>query len=65
MAPVVIATRRIPTGTRLTKADIKIENWPEELVSEDSARDQDSVVGKRTLRPIFKGAPFNTSVLEN
>ena len=65
MAPVVIATRRIPTGTRLTKADIKIENWPEELVSEDSARDQDSVVGKRTLRPIFRGGPINTSVLEN
>ena len=65
MAPVVIATRRIPTGTRLTKADIKIENWPEELISEDSARDQDSVVGKRTLRPIFRGGPINTSVLEN
>ena len=65
MVPVAIATRRIQAGKRLTKADVKIENWPEELVTEDFAQDQGSVVGKQALRPIFKGAPFNTSVLEN
>lgn len=65
LAPVAIATRRIPTGKRLTKADVKIENWPEELVSEDFAQDQGSVVGKQTLRPISQGMPVNTSMLED
>ena len=63
--PVAIATRRIKVGERLTKADVKIEKWPEEVVPKNIAGDQKSVVGKQARRAYQKGMPFHLSGLED
>ncbi len=55
MAPVVVATTHLDQRTKLSDENVKLENWPVNLIPEGSATDLGDVRGKIITNPLSKG----------
>src|SRR5215208_3183918 len=54
---VVIAAQDVPEGGRIERLDIAVGQWPATTVPAGAFTSPDSVVGRVTRMPIFKGEP--------
>ncbi|HUP90327.1 MAG TPA: Flp pilus assembly protein CpaB [Longimicrobiales bacterium] len=54
---VVIAARDLAPGTTVSQADVKIAQWPANLMPSSPARSVDEVVGRGVVAPIYQGEP--------
>ena len=54
---VVVAAQDVPEGGRIERLDIAIGQWPATTVPAGAFTSPDSVVGRVTRMPIFKGEP--------
>lgn len=55
LASVVVATQDVPEGVALTRSAMTVERWPEASAPDSAFRVVDSVVGRVTRIPVFKG----------
>ena len=59
--PVVVATRAIPIGTRLTKDDVKVVAWPAKTQVPGAFADVTTVVDRGVIAPIGLNEPITTT----
>jgi pilus assembly protein CpaB len=56
--PVVVAASDLDIGTELSKADIRIIDWPANAVPADAFSDPNQVVGRGIVLPIIQNEPI-------
>lgn len=61
LVPVVVATAFLDHDTELTEKNCKLENWPFEIVPENSAKSLEDVKHKAVTTRINKGVPISMS----
>ncbi|HET9267470.1 MAG TPA: Flp pilus assembly protein CpaB [Vicinamibacterales bacterium] len=59
--PVVVATRAIPVGTRLTKDDVKVVAWPARTQVPDAFSNVPAVVDRGVIAPIGLNEPVTAA----
>jgi pilus assembly protein CpaB len=59
--PVVVATRAIPLGTRLTADDLKIAAWPARTPVPGAVADPAALVDRGVIAPIGENEPVTTA----
>jgi pilus assembly protein CpaB len=59
--PVVVATRELPMGTRLTADDVKVVAWPARTPLTDSFPNVQSVVDRGVIAPIGPNEPLTAA----
>ena len=59
--PVVVATRAIPVGTRLTKDDVKVVAWPARTQVPGAFSNVPAVVDRGVIAPIALNEPLTTT----
>jgi pilus assembly protein CpaB len=59
LVPVVVATEFMDHDTELTEKNCKIENWPAEIVPENSAKSLEELKHKAVTTRINKGVPLS------
>ncbi len=59
LVPVVVATEFMDHDTELTEKNCKIENWPAEIVPENSAKSLEEVQHKAVTIRVNKGVPIS------
>lgn len=58
MGRIAVARRRIEKGQLITADDIKFEQWPEELIPENSFDDDRGIVDRNAKEMIYRGKPI-------
>jgi pilus assembly protein CpaB len=61
LVPVVVATRAIPIGTRLTKDDVKVVAWPAKTQVPGAFSAVEGVVDRGVIAPIGLNEPVTTA----
>jgi pilus assembly protein CpaB len=59
--PVVVATRAIPVGTRLTKDDVKVVAWPARTQVPGAFSNVPAVIDRGVIAPIALNEPLTTT----
>ena len=59
--PVVVATRAIPVGTRLTKDDVKVVAWPARTQVPGAFSNVPAVIDRGVIAPIAPNEPLTTT----
>ena len=58
MAPVVVANEDLPDGATVSRSNISTKPWPAQTIPPGAYSSVDSVVGRVTRVPVFKGEPM-------
>ena len=56
--PVLVASRDLSPGMRITLQDVELESWPSEMIPPDAATDRSTVLGKIVRSPVNQGQPI-------
>src|SRR5947208_17120554 len=62
---VVAATRPIPTGTRITAADVKLVPWPERSQVPGAFSTVQGVINRRALAQVLENQPLTDTKLDS
>ncbi|MDA7858207.1 Flp pilus assembly protein CpaB [Mariniblastus sp.] len=65
MGPVIVAAVDLDPNTRLTEENVKIENWPLNIIPDDAATSLEDVEDMVNRNRLGKGMPINLSVIVN
>ena len=65
MGPVLVAADHLDMHTLLTAENVKIENWPANIIPEDAATSIEDIEGKVNMARMTKGMPLVTTTLIN
>ncbi len=65
MSPVVVLSRNINAGDVIGKDDIKVENWPEDIIPDGAIRISTSVIGAKAKNDIRRGLPVLNEMIES
>ncbi|MDA7902748.1 Flp pilus assembly protein CpaB [Mariniblastus sp.] len=65
MGPVIVAAVDLDPNTRLTEENVKIENWPLNIIPDDAATSLENVEDMVNRNRLGKGMPINLSVIVN
>jgi Flp pilus assembly protein CpaB len=60
---VVVAARELPAGHRLTRSDLLVEHWPEQLRPAAARGDPSTLAGLRLAGLVSKGEPITATRL--
>lgn len=56
--PVLVAARDLNRGIRITLQDVKLENWPSEIIPSDAVTNPSTVIGKIVRSPVSQRQPI-------
>ena len=65
MGPVIVAAADLDPITRLTEENVKIENWPLDIIPDDAATSLDDIEDMVNRNRLGKGMPIQLSVIVN
>lgn len=65
MGPVIVAAADLDPNTRLTEENVKIENWPLDIIPDDAATSLDDIEDMVNRNRLGKGMPIQLSVIVN
>ncbi len=65
MGPVIVAAADLDPNTRLTEENVKIENWPLNIIPDDAATSLDDIEDMVNRNRLGKGMPIQLSVIVN
>ncbi|MGI9496212.1 MAG: Flp pilus assembly protein CpaB [Mariniblastus sp.] len=65
MGPVIVAAADLDPNTRLTEDNVKIENWPLNIIPDDAATSLDDIEDMVNRNRLGKGMPIQLSVIVN
>ncbi|MDG1511285.1 MAG: Flp pilus assembly protein CpaB [Mariniblastus sp.] len=63
--PVIVAAMDLDPNSRLTEENVKIENWPLDIVPDDAATSLDDIEDMVNRNRLGKGMPIQKSVIVN
>ncbi len=63
--PVITAAEDLDPNTRLTEENVKIENWPLDIIPDDAATSLDDIEDMVNRNRLGKGMPIQKSVIVN